>query len=275
MKFEQIFERTEGLSSGMTKEKNRKKCFLNDDAETQAKKVQAMEKFYKDAKKVRETEEKLGGIFRELFASIDIDEQPEDEMQNIAEQLLTKKSWDIEKHPDYEKQLWYVIRYNLIPNMLSKYFGRKKTNLSDDELQMRNFEGTGIREKPCRRAGADRERINEFEVNEEYGNLISGMKEMEKYDRMDRGAYETENESAEREKKLESDRAKVSAADKAVGKCDDYEVQVLWETIKNADDYGKINKLAEMKMGRTPMEMKVIRRRLRKVLDKQKSGKSN
>ncbi|MFA7360002.1 MAG: hypothetical protein WC139_03095 [Candidatus Kapaibacterium sp.] len=244
------------------------KCFCNDDPETQKKKIRAIEEFYNDANKVKQTEALLGSIFNELFVNIDIDEKPEDEMQNAAEAFLTKRPWDVKKHPDYRKQLLYVIKFNLIPGMLTKYFGRKRKNLSDDELQMRNYKGTGLRDVPVGKNIFRKEKMPEFEINEDGGKVVFETVDIERSLRIERGSYETTKESLEREIKLEAGRERILAAKKAIADSGDYELISLWDIMKNADDYGKINIIAGKKMNRTTEEIKIIKRRMKRCLKK-------
>ena len=247
------------------------KCFNNESAETQKKKIRSIEEFYKNTNKVSQTEALLGSIFNELFVNIEIDERPEDEMQNIVESFLTKRPWDVSKHPDYRKQLLYVIKFNLIPGMLRKYFGRIRKNLSDDELQMRNYLGTGLRDMPSEKNTFRREKMPEFEINEEEGRIVFETEGTDRAHRIDRGSYETGEEATERERKLETGREKLYKAEKTIAESGDYEIITLWEIIKNADDYAKINIMAGKKMNRTPEEIKIIKRRMRRLLKKNES----
>lgn len=246
---------------------DRSKCFENEDKETQKKKTAAMEKFYKSQDGLSQTEEKLAGIFREIFAGLDIDETPEDELQNIAEQLLTKKSWDVEKHPDYKKQVMYVIRYNLIPGMINKYYGRKKSNISDEELQLRNYYGTGNRNTGQAKNIFKKDGMKEFDINPEYGHAVIEAGGIEKHHRIERASYETEEESRWkfREEEIRGDRLK--AAEKIINEKGDFEVKLLWWALKKAAGKGKINVELAKKMERTPEEVKMIRRRLRKLIE--------
>ena len=243
-------------------------CFNNDDSETRLKKTNAIEKFYKDEEQVEKVTTMLRGIFNELFEEMNLDETPEDEMQNAAELFLTKRPWAVNKYPEYSKQLIYVIKFNVIPNMLNKYFGRKKKNITDDEIQMRNYFGKGLRDAPRERNVFRKEPIPEFDVDADNGKLIYYFEEKEAEKRIDRASYESQKESFEKERRNKVARDIISEADLAVLKKKDDEIEVLWEILKNSNDYGKIDLVAAKKMNKTPGEIKTIKRRLTRYLRK-------
>lgn len=244
------------------------KCYNEDTPETKKKKREAIEKFYKDANKVNQAASILRGLLKELFTGIEIDENPEDEMQNIAESFLTKRKWNVEKKPDYGKQLLYVIRYNLIPNLLTKYYGRKIRDMSDEEMQMRNYYGTGNREKPFEKNTFTREILPEFEINESEGMIAYGKEDMEGVHRIERASYETRKESKKRLSRLEGVRKRIESIDRMIKKHGDNEVKMLWEILKNAEDQVKTNIKAGKIMNKTQEEMKVIKRRFLRAVSK-------
>jgi len=238
------------------------KCYNEDSPETQKKKREAIEKFYKDGNKLKQVESILGVVFKEIFTGIEIDETAEDEIQNIAESFLTKRKWNVDKKPDYGQQLMYVIRYNLIPNMLTKYYGRKIKNMSDDERQIRNYYGTGHREKPFVKYTFTREMLPEFEINESEGLIVFGKEDAEGIHRIERASYESVKESKQKLAMMEEVQKKIEQMDKIVKKRGDNEVKMLWEIIKKSDDQVKGNIKAGKIMNKTPEEIKVIKRRL-------------
>jgi len=243
-------------------------CFKNDDTDTRIKKTKAMESFYKDKEQMDKVTAMLCGIFHELFEEMNIDEKPEDEIQDAAESFLTKRPWDVDKYPDYMKQLIYVFKFNVIPNLLNKYFGKRKKNLSDDEIQLRNYMGKGLRDAPRERNVFRKEAIPEFELDADNGKVIYYFEEKETDMRIDRASYETLKESLERERRSKVAREMILMADQAILKKGDDEIDVLWEIIKNAEDYGKIDLLAAKKMNKTPNEIRTIKRRLTRYLRK-------
>ena len=249
-----------------------KSCFNTDDSETREKKTKAIEKFYKEEEQTKKVTVMLRGIFNELFEKMNIDETAEDEIQNAAESFLTKRPWDVNKYPDYRKQLLYVMKYNVIPNMLNKYFGRKKKNMSDDEIQMRNFMGKGLRDAPRERNVFRKETIPDFDVDAENAKVIYNTEDKEMELRIDRCSYETEKESDEKEIRSRVMRKMIADAECAVLKKKDDEVDVLWEIIKNAEEYGKIDLLAAKKMNKTLKEVRTIKRRLTRYLRKERSS---
>ncbi len=243
-------------------------CFNSDDSETRLKKTNAIGKFYKDEEQMEKVTAMLRGIFSELFEEMNIDETPEDEMQNAAELFLTKRPWDVNKYPDYRKQLIYVIKFNVIPNMLNKYFGRKKKDITDDEIQMRNFMGKGLRDAPRERNVFRKEPIPEFDVDADNGKVIYYFEEKETEKRIDRASYESQKESFEKERRGKVARDIILEAELAVLKKKDDEIEVLWEILKSSNDYGKIDMIAAKKMNKTPGEIKTIKRRLTRYLRK-------
>lgn len=262
-------DKTDDHSGRRNKRNSRMNCFMNDDEKTQAKKIKALEVFYSNKEQVESVKAILMGLFNELFAEIDIDERPEDEMQNAAESFLTKRPWDVEKHPDYRKQILYVMKYNLIPNMLNKYFGRKMKNMSDEEIQMRNFMGEGLRNKPGEKNSFRRELTQGFDINEDEGKLVNDTEEGDGFLLINRAAYDSQKEILEKERMSKGISTKLREAEKAIKKSGDNEIKMLWGYLKNQDSYSKIDVRLAEKLNKTPDEVRAIKRRLTRYLRKE------
>ena len=244
-----------------------KKCFINDDEETRKKKVKAMEEFYSDRKQVESTEAIIRAVFFEVFSGTEIDETAEDEIQNAAEAFLTKRSWDVEKHPNYRRQLLYTIKYNLIPNMLNKYFGLKAKGLSDEQLQERNFTGEGLRCKPTDKNAFRQEYLGDFDVDEEGGAVVYNAESNDGTVRIDGGAYMTTKEKLEEERLHAAFLKKIKDVDKAISRSKDDKLKLMWKMMKKVKENTKINEELAKKMKMTIYEIRALRRRIARYLE--------
>jgi len=243
------------------------KCFNTDDEKTRKKKIKAIEEFYSDRKQVESAEAILRAIFFEVFSATVIDETAEDEIQNMAEAFLTKRSWDVEKHPNYRKQLLYTIKYNLIPNMLNKYFGLKAKGLSDEERQARNFTGEGIRCKPTDKNAFRQEYLGDFDVDEEGGAVVYNAESNDGTVRIDGGAYMTTKEKLEEERLHAAFLKKIKDVDEAISRSKDDKLKLMWKMMKKAKETAKINEELAKKMKMTIYEIRALRRRIARYLE--------
>lgn len=242
------------------------KCFNNDDEETRKKKIKAMEKFYSDRKLVESTEAIIRAVFFEVFSGTEIDETAEDEIQNAAEAFLTKRTWDVEKHPNFRRQLLYTIKYNLIPNMLNKYFGLKVKGLSDEELQERNFTGEGLRGKPTDKNAFRQEYLGDFDVDEEGGAVLYNTESNDGMERIDAGAFITTKEKLEEERLQTAYSKKIKDVINAISRCKDEEIKKIWKMMQKQKDCTKVNEELAKKMHITVNEVIAMKKKLKRYL---------
>ncbi|MFA5010705.1 MAG: hypothetical protein WC644_02015 [Ignavibacteria bacterium] len=247
-------------------QKNETKCFINDDTETQKKKIKAIEEFYSDRNQLECVDAILRDVFCEVFSGVEIDETAEDEVQNAAEAFLTKRAWDVEKHPDYRRQLLYTIKFNLIPNMLNKYFGLKIKDLSDDELQARNFAGEGLRGKPTEKNYFRHEFLGDFDINEENGVVVYNTESNDGIVKIHGSAYMTAKEKLEDERLHTAFLKKMRNVDNAVSRCKDEKLKLMYKMLKKGIKHTNVNVVLAKSLNMTINEVIALKKKLARFL---------
>ena len=245
-------------------------CFKGDDEKTKEKKSKAIKEFL-NSHKYTTTCDIIDRVLYSYLAGKNYTETGEDEIGNMTIDYLNGKKWDVEKYPNYGWQVMYKFKYNRIPNLLDKYFGRKIEGLTDEEKQERIRDGKSLRKERNDKPYFDRLNKGEFDIDIDSKELIIEDEENDKHtkNRAVSTAFESEKEEKENARQIKTLEVLFTRCEMAINKSDDEEVKQLWEAIKTSKDIKKINQQAEKKMGKTNPEIVNIKKRLTRYLKKE------
>ena len=245
-------------------------CFKGDDEKTKAKKSKAIKEFL-NSPKYTTTCEIIDRVLYSYLAGKNYTETGEDEIGNMTIDYLNGKKWDVDKYPNYGWQVMYKFKFNRIPNLLDKYFGRKIEGLTDEEKQERIRDGKSLRKERNEKPYFDRLNKGEFDIDTNNKGLTIEDEENDKHtkNRVVSTAFESEKEEKENARDIKTLGTLMIRCEMAINKSDDEEVKQLWEAIKSSKDIKKINQQAAKIMGKTVKEIQNIKKRLTRYLRKE------
>ena len=168
----------------------------------------------------------------------------------------------------------FKFKYNIIPNLLNKYYGKKIEGLKDEEIQDKNFKGESLRKEWNEKPYFVKLEPGEFDIDNNSKELIFEDNENDKHikNRANASAFESDIEEKETAREIMTIEVLMARCEMAMNKCDDEEIKQLWKAITSSKNIKKINQQAEKKMGKTNAEIVNIKKRLTRYLLKEVPG---
>ncbi len=245
-------------------------CFAGDDEETKKTKNIAISTFLRSPK-YEIVCEIIDNVLKMILFGKNYIESGATIVSDITYGYLNGRKWDVEIFPEYRKQVLFKFKYNIIPNLLNKYYGKKIEGLSDEEIQEKNFKGESLRKGIKRKLDYKNLSTDEFDIDAKDKKLINEDTENDKYtsSRIHPRAYDSEKEEKENARQIKTIEVLLIRCEMVLNKSDDEEIKQLWEAITSTEDIKKINQQAAEKMNRTVKEIQNIKKRLTRYLRKE------